>query len=373
MGQRHMTGDRRLRARMRSYGLAVSVRTPSLPPRYRDARPIGRGGMADIYRATDTELGRIVAVKVLADHYAEDADVRARFLREALAAARLSGEPHIVTIYDVGEVEGHPFLVMEYLGGGSLAEALHRGRVAEPQALEWIEQATRALDAAHAHGVVHRDVKPANLLLDGDGNVRVADFGIASAAGLESHTQTGVVLGTAGYLAPEQALGMRATAAADRYSFAVVAHELLTGARPGTNVSTPLPRAAEAVFARALAERPENRFGSCLAFAEALRQALARREMPTRVMRKGRSRALLLIAAALALGTLATVLTVALFIHGESSPPAPAKVIRTVTVPAPAPRTPVAAVQPVTPADHHVRNDRKKHGGKKAKKKKERD
>src|SRR5213079_2576595 len=144
-----------------------------------------------------------------------------------------SGEPHIVTIFDVGEHAGRPFIVMEYLSGGSLEQRIRKDGAQPPgQALEWLEQAAVALDAAHRNGVVHRDVKPANLLLDRDGNVHVADFGVASAAGMDSLTATGTVLGTAGYLSPEQAQGDRATPASDRYALAVVAFELLTGKRP---------------------------------------------------------------------------------------------------------------------------------------------
>src|SRR5262249_20865282 len=201
--------------------------------RYVGPQLVGRGGMGEIYRATDTALGRAVAIKVLEDRYAQDANIRARFTREALAAARLSGNPSIVTIYDVGEHQGPPFIVMEYVGGGSLDQRLRDGRpVATGQALDWLEQAANGLDAAHREGVVHRDVKPANLLLDRNERVHVADFGIASAAGLDSLTQTGTVLGTASYLAPEQAKGERTTAASDLYSLAVVAFELLTGSRP---------------------------------------------------------------------------------------------------------------------------------------------
>ncbi|MES1248639.1 MAG: serine/threonine-protein kinase, partial [Actinomycetota bacterium] len=210
----------------------MAVREGLLPERYVGPQPIGRGGMGEIYRATDTALGRAVAIKLLADRYAEDGNVRARFTREALAAARLSGNPHIVTIYDVGEHNERPFIVMEYLGGGSLEQVMRDGPVAPRQALDWLEQAANALDAAHREGVVHRDVKPANLLLDRRDHVHVADFGIASAAGLDSLTQTGTVLGTASYLSPEQAKGERTTPRSDLYSLAVVAFELLTGRRP---------------------------------------------------------------------------------------------------------------------------------------------
>src|SRR5436189_217671 len=251
--------------------------------------------MGDIYRATDSTLGRAVAVKVLAERYAEDDAVRSRFTREALAAARLSGEPNTVTIFDVGEHQGRPFIVMEYLGGGSLDDILRKeGAQAPERAFHWLEQSGRALDAAHRAGVVHRDVKPGNLMLDRNGDVHVADFGIASAAGMDSLTMTGTVLGTAGYLSPEQARGDRATPASDRYALAVVAFELLTGKRPfaadsptaeasaHVNADVPsvcdrsaLPCELDPVFAKALAKDPADRYGSCAEFVAAMRAALA--------------------------------------------------------------------------------------------------
>ena len=271
------------------------MRTNILPPRYREPERIGHGGMGDIYRVTDSLLGREVAIKLLAERYAEDDSVRQRFTREALAAARLSGEPNIVTIFDVGEHESRPYIVMEYLGGGSLDDVLRReGAQAPQQVFTWLEQAGRALDTAHARGVVHRDVKPANLLLDRERNVHVADFGIASAAGMDSLTMTGTVLGTAGYLSPEQAQGDRATPASDRYALGIVAFELLTGSRPfeadsptaeaAAHVNAPVPsvsaradvpRELDPCFARALAKDPAERFGSCADLVAALRAAYA--------------------------------------------------------------------------------------------------
>jgi len=272
----------------------MSVDIDLLPERYRGPRLIGRGGMGEIYRATDETLGRAVAVKVLAERYAGDESVRERFTREALAAARLSGRPNIVTIFDVGEAGGRPFIVMEYLGGGSLDEKLREGPVAPGQAVVWLRQAANALDAAHAEGVVHRDVKPGNLLLDRDGTLHVADFGIASAAGMDSMTKTGTVIGTAGYLSPEQAQGDRASPASDRYALGIVAWELLTGSRPfegdtaaaeaAAHVHADVPRISEArpdlpaeldaVFDRALAKDPGARYGSAAELVADLDAAL---------------------------------------------------------------------------------------------------
>jgi serine/threonine protein kinase len=284
----------------------MAVDTDILPPRYRSPKRIALGGMGEVYRATDSVLGRAVAVKLLAERFARDDAVRGRFTREALAAARLSGEPHIVTVFDVGEHAERPFIVMEYLGGGSLEERIDKAG-AQPvgQALEWLEQAAAALDAAHGHGVVHRDVKPANLMLDRNGAVHVVDFGIASAAGTDALTMTGTVLGTAGYLSPEQAQGERATPASDRYSVAVVAFELLSGRRPFENesitaeaaahVNAPVPSIAEiceglpaeldAVFRQALAKDPADRFETAAEFVAALRAALAAAAGTTRSFR----------------------------------------------------------------------------------------
>jgi eukaryotic-like serine/threonine-protein kinase len=293
--------------------------------------------MGEIYHATDTSLGRPVAIKILADRYAEDESVRSRFTREALAAARLSGDANTVTIFDVGEWNERPFIVMEYLAGGSLEDVLREQGAQEPgQALEWLEQAARALDAAHAHEIVHRDVKPANLLLDRSGEVHVADFGIASATGMDSLTKPGTVLGTAGYLSPEQAGGERAMPASDRYALAVVAFELLTGSRPferesataeaAAHVHAPvpsissrrpdLPAELDAVFERALAKEPGARYPSCADFVGAVRAALAEAAGTTGVLPTvapmpatvGRSRRLWpLVAAGIAAAALAGV------------------------------------------------------------------
>jgi predicted Ser/Thr protein kinase len=275
-----------------------------LPDRYANPRLIGRGGMGEIYLAEDTELGRRVAVKVLDPRFAHDESLRTRFKREALAAARLSGDPHIVTIFDVGEWQGRPLIVMEYLAGGTLADRAREEGIEREQALGWLEQAAAALDAAQGRGIVHRDVKPANLLLDERGDVHVADFGIArvaddTGAGV---TAAGTVLGTAGYLSPEQARGEPATAASDRYALGVVAYELLTGGRPfeggsataeaAAHIHQPVPPASErgvglnrsvdSVFDQALAKDPARRYRTAAAFVGALRAALQPAEETTR-------------------------------------------------------------------------------------------
>ncbi|HEV2902071.1 MAG TPA: serine/threonine-protein kinase [Gaiellaceae bacterium] len=282
----------------------MTDRQSLLPARYRDPQHLARGGMGDVYRATDTELGRTVAIKVLADRYADDESVRERFKREALAAARLSGSPNTVTIFDVGESDGHPYIVMELLEGGTLDERLKAGGAQDPaDVLRWLDQAARALDAAHAAGVVHRDVKPGNLLLNARDEVSVADFGVASAVGLDSMTMTGTVLGTAGYLSPEQAKGERATPASDRYALGVVAYELLTGERPfasdsataeaAAHVHAPIPYPSQhgdvppeldPVLRRALAKDPDQRFESSADFVAALREALSHAAGTTRML-----------------------------------------------------------------------------------------
>src|SRR4051794_16450330 len=204
-----------------------------LPDRYRVTGYLASGGMASVWAAQDTLLDRPVAVKVLAEHLAQDAGARTRFQREARAAASLSSHPNVVTIYDVSEHLARPFIVMELLQGGSVAEVLRSGDPVPVQsALRWLREAAEALDAAHEAGIVHRDIKPANLLLNERQRLAVADFGIARLAWEDQLTATGQILGTAAYIAPEQATGGAATPASDRYALAVVAFELLTGTRP---------------------------------------------------------------------------------------------------------------------------------------------
>jgi serine/threonine protein kinase len=200
--------------------------------RYRLERVLGTGGMASVHLARDEELGRPVAIKLLSEGLSADPTFRARFVREAKLAARLS-HPNVVSVFDTGEHEGRPFIVMECVQGETVAEIVQRrGRLPVDEALELARQAAAGLAHAHAAGLVHRDVKPQNLLVAGDGTLKVADFGIARAAELTELTEAGMVLGTAAYLAPEQAAGERVTAATDVYGLGAVVYELLTGRPP---------------------------------------------------------------------------------------------------------------------------------------------
>ena len=281
----------------RAQGLAT-------PPRYEVRGQIASGGMGTVWGAYDTLLRREVAIKVLSEGLAEDPQTATRFRREALAAGRLSSHPHVVSIYDVGNgnpvaEEGagplRPFLVMERLPGETVADALDAGPVQTDHALRWLSQAAAALDFAHRHDVVHRDIKPHNFLLDAAGDLRIADFGVAMIGSTASLTRTGQLIGTAAYVSPEQAMGEPATAASDRYSLAVVAFELLVGERPFT-ASNPvaqlrkhvdeepprpsalnprLPRAVDSVLARGMSKRPQDRYSSTVEFVDALKAALA--------------------------------------------------------------------------------------------------
>ncbi|HEY1834902.1 MAG TPA: serine/threonine-protein kinase [Solirubrobacteraceae bacterium] len=202
--------------------------------RYRLGGRLGFGGMSTVQLALDERLERQVAVKLLAEHLAEDPAFVSRFQREAQAAARLV-HPNIVQVFDSGRDDrtGRYFIVMEYIEGYSCAEILRDdGWVDVPEALSIIEQACEGLDYAHRHGVVHRDVKPGNLLRAREGEVKLADFGIAKATEQSSITQVGSVLGTAAYLAPEQARGEEAGPSADLYALGVVTYQLMSGRLP---------------------------------------------------------------------------------------------------------------------------------------------
>jgi eukaryotic-like serine/threonine-protein kinase len=249
--------------------------------RYQVVRKLGAGGMANVYLAEDQELGRRVAIKILNDHHANDEQFVERFRREAKNAAALS-HPNIVSIYDRGEAEGTYYIAMEYLDGRSLKELiLSRGPAPLNVTIEYVRQILQALRFAHRHGIVHRDIKPHNVLVDAEGRVKVTDFGIAR-AGTSQMTEAGSIVGTAQYLSPEQARGTAVDQRSDLYSLGIVLYELLTGTLP-FNGDTPveiamkhlsqipeppshlrpeLPHDLDLVVTRALAKDPDDRYQS---------------------------------------------------------------------------------------------------------------
>jgi beta-lactam-binding protein with PASTA domain/tRNA A-37 threonylcarbamoyl transferase component Bud32 len=206
--------------------------------RYRILRKLGAGGMANVYLAEDEDLGRRVAIKILNDRYADDESFTERFRREAKSAASLS-HPNIVSIYDRGESEGRAYIAMEVVEGESLKELITTtGSLPLAQAIDYAKQILSAVRFAHRHGIIHRDIKPHNILLDGEGRLKVTDFGIAR-AGPSQMTEVGSIMGTAQYLSPEQARGAPVTAASDLYSVGVVLYEMLTSKTPFTG-ETPI-------------------------------------------------------------------------------------------------------------------------------------
>jgi eukaryotic-like serine/threonine-protein kinase len=249
--------------------------------RYRLERKLGSGGMADVWLAEDQELGRKVAIKMLHERYANDTQFVERFRREATHAAGLS-HPNVVSIYDRGEAEGSYFIVMEYVEGRTLKELIvTRGPCPVPVAISYVRQVLAALRYAHRNGIVHRDIKPHNVLVDHEGRVKVADFGIAR-AGSSQMTEAGSIIGTAQYLSPEQARGAPVDESSDLYSTGIVLYELLTGHVP-FNGETPveiamkhlsqvpeapstirheIPRDLDLVVLRALAKEPADRYRS---------------------------------------------------------------------------------------------------------------
>jgi serine/threonine protein kinase len=243
----------------------------------------GSGGMADVFLAYDRVLDRDVALKLLKDHYAKDEEFVERFRREAKSAAALSS-PFIVPIFDRGETEdGTYYIAMEYLPGGTLKDRIVRaGRMSPQETMEVAVQVAEALQTAHERGIVHRDVKPHNILFVDSGHAKVVDFGIARAAEATTISKPGDILGSAKYMSPEQAAGGRVSPASDLYSLGVVLHEMLTGRVP-FDVSTPadlpaehakgpprrtseanpeVPEALDAVVTKLLATNPEDRYGS---------------------------------------------------------------------------------------------------------------
>jgi serine/threonine-protein kinase len=305
--------------------------------RYRVDATIGSGGMATVFRGHDRELGRPVAIKLLADNLAADPAFRDRFHREAQMAARLS-HPNIVHVYDITrDDDGRPYIVMEYVGGESLAETLAREGPTPPERVREIAlDCCAGLAYAHAAGLVHRDIKPHNLLAGPDGRVKIADFGIAHSLDGVAITKTGTVLGTAGYLSPEQSRGGAVTPATDMYALGVTLHQLLTGRVPDGEPARGVPQPFRRAIARCIDPDPANRPSARdLALELAGRSAPARTKIlapkpgatvyPPRLTVLARPR--LLIAATLALlviGIGALVATAGVGGGGGAAPPPPA-------------------------------------------------
>src|SRR5437762_10438580 len=251
--------------------------------------------MSSVYRAHDSLLERYVALKVLHEQYNEDEDFVERFKREARSVAQLQ-HPNIVTVIDRGEEEGRQYIVFEYIEGENLKElVVRKGRLEAREALEIALEVARGLAFAHQNGLVHRDVKPQNVLLNGDGRAKVTDFGIARTVDVDGMTQTGTVLGTSNYIAPEQASGQRVDSQTDVYSLGVVLYELLAGDvrfpgesfvavamkhvhEPAPNlldVRGDVPLRVAAAVDRALEKDPEQRFPTMDAFAAELEACLS--------------------------------------------------------------------------------------------------
>ena len=254
---------------------------------------IGQGAMGLVYRAFHVQLERAGAVKVL-QALSPDPDTSARFRHEARAIAQMRHQ-NIVNVYDFGEFEGTPYMIVEYVPGGSLADRLDKGPVSRASALKYLRGIATGLDYAHGMGIVHRDVKPANVLLEKDDTPVLADFGLAKLLqGSSLKSMTGVTTGTPAYMAPEQVMGRQVGPAADRYSLATIAYEMLAGVIPFDGEALmellyaqvhrdPLPPSVrdaslgpdvDAVIMRGLAKDPAARWESCTLFVDALAAAL---------------------------------------------------------------------------------------------------
>jgi beta-lactam-binding protein with PASTA domain/predicted Ser/Thr protein kinase len=249
--------------------------------RYLVESELGRGGMATVFKGTDTVLGRPVAVKVLSPQYSSDANFVTRFRREAQAAARLN-HPNLVSVYDTGTDEGIHFIVMEYIEAKTLADYLAGGgRIMPERSIEIAEAVCDALSTAHDHGIIHRDIKPANIMITPKGDVKVTDFGIARViSGADTLAQTAAVLGTASYLSPEQAQSQPVDGRSDIYSLGVVLYEMVTGRppfsgdspvmvaskhvleqpTPPSKLNSDVSRELEAVIMKAMSKNPDNRY-----------------------------------------------------------------------------------------------------------------
>ena len=263
--------------------------------RFRLEEKVGSGGMSSVYRAFDPTLERQVAIKLMHRDISSDPDQLERFRRESRAVARMN-HPHVVTVIDAGEDDGAPYIVFEYVEGETLKERIRRqGRLPVAEAVAYAIEIARALECAHSHKLVHRDVKPQNVLIDRDGRAKVTDFGIARSMEAQGLTATGRVLGTTDYVSPEQALGHDVTEQSDIYSLGIVLYEMLTGEVPFRadtqvavamkHVREPLPdvqrrrpeasAALAAVVERATAKETANRYATVAELVHDLEEVLA--------------------------------------------------------------------------------------------------
>ncbi|OBK77858.1 serine/threonine-protein kinase [Mycobacterium sp. 1274761.0] len=254
---------------------------------------LGKGGMGEVYRAYDTEKGRNVALKILPDQYSQDERYRARFLRESRAAAILQ-EPHVVPIHDWGEIDGNLYIDMRLVQGQTLHDLIEQGPLAPDRAVAIVEQIAAALDAAHSEGLIHRDVKPQNIIVTAADFAYLVDFGIAESQGETRLTMAGTQIGSFAYMAPERFNDEQSSPASDIYSLACVLYEALTGHLPfpaasyehliAAHVSAPVPKpsavnkrvpaAIDAVIARGMAKHPDDRYGTAGALGRAAQRAL---------------------------------------------------------------------------------------------------
>jgi serine/threonine protein kinase len=285
---------------------------------YKIISKIGAGGMGEVYLAQDSQLDRKVALKFLPQHLCQDEDCRARFTREAKAAAKLD-HPNIVPVYEVGEFQGRPYFAMAHIEGQSLRDLIKDGRLGINEAIDLTMQILKGLHKAHESGVVHRDIKPGNIIIDNDGRARLVDFGLAMVTGEDKLTKTGSTLGTVGYMSPEQIEGTKIDHRSDIFSVGVILYEMLTGRRPfeGDNevaisrsitdaIPEPISRyssgvtdALQQVIDRALAKDPGMRYQHADDLGSDLKRIRAGYQ-PTRTRRRGRLLAVISLGAILA-------------------------------------------------------------------------
>lgn len=275
------------------WGSPVQSRVGTMFGRYRLVRLVGEGGMGSVYEALDTDKGRTVALKILAEQYSSDDRFRERFKRESRAAATVQ-EPHVIPIHDWGEIDGNLYIDMRLVDGETLYSILKKRPLSPEKAVEIISQVAAALDAAHSQGLIHRDVKPQNIMVTNQGFVYLLDFGIAATVGETRLTMAGSQIGTFQYMAPERFSDADSGTAVDVYSLACVLYESLTGRPPfaaaslegvmSAQMTAPPPRpslespavnpAFDDVIARGMAKDPDDRYGSAGALARAAGKAL---------------------------------------------------------------------------------------------------